>query len=76
MQEVISAYLVALNATTITVRLRRGEVKVYERKGLHISQEWVLKNMGQPVICLIEDGAVRKMKRLGQRSWPGEADVT
>jgi len=75
MQEVISGYLVTLDETTITVRLRRGEVKSYERKGLDISPQWVLQNMGQPVICLMEDGVVRKMKPLGQQSKPGEADV-
>jgi hypothetical protein len=75
MQEVISGYLVGLDETVIRLRLRTGEVKVYERKELAISLQWVLQNMSQPVICLIEDGVVRKMKPLGQRSQPGEADV-
>ena len=75
MQEVISGYLVGLDEAVIRLRLRTGEVKVYPRKELDIPPQWVLQNMGQPVICLIEDGVVRKMKPLGQRSQPGEADV-
>ena len=75
MQEVISGYLVGLDESVIRLRLRTGEVKVHPRKELDISAQWVLQNMGQPVICLIEDGVVRKMKPLGQRSQPGEADV-
>jgi len=75
MQEVISGHLVGLDESVIRLRLRNGEIKVYLRKDLHVSPQWVLKNMGQPLICLIEDGVVRKMKPLGQRSQPGEADV-
>ena len=75
MQEVISGYLVGLDESVIRLRLRTGEVKVYPRKDVDISPQWVLQNMSQPVICLIEDGVVRKMKPLGQRSQPGEADV-
>ncbi len=67
MQSIISGRLAGLEETKVSVQLRTGEIKVYPRKELDISLQWVFENMGQPVICLLKDGVVTELKPLGQK---------
>ncbi len=67
MQSSISGRLAGLEETKVSVQLRTGEIKVYPRKELDISLQWVFENMGQPVICLLKDGVVTELKPLGQK---------
>jgi hypothetical protein len=67
MQNMISGRLAGLEETKISIQLRTGEIKVYPRKELNISLQWVFENMGQPVVCLLQDGVVTDLKPLGQR---------
>jgi hypothetical protein len=67
MQNVISGRLAGLEETKISLQLNNGEIKVYPRKELSISLQWVFENMGQPVVCLLKDGAVTDLKPLGQK---------
>jgi len=75
MQSVVSGCLVGIEETAIRIRLRMGAVKVYPRKELDISLQWAIELMGQPVICLIQDGAVSYVKSLGQGAQPSQADA-
>jgi hypothetical protein len=67
MQSIVSGRLAGLEETKVSVQLRTGEIKVYPRKELDISLQWVFENMGQPVICLLKDGVVTELKPLGQK---------
>jgi len=67
MQNVISGRLAGLEETKISLQLSNGEIKVFPRKELSISLQWVFENMGQPVVCLLKDGAVTDLKPLGQK---------
>lgn len=67
MQSIISGRLAGLEETKVSVQLRTGEIKVYPRKELDISLQWVFENMGQPVICLLKDGVVTELKPLSQK---------
>jgi hypothetical protein len=67
MQSIISGRLAGLEDTKVSVQLRTGEIKVYPRKELEVSLQWVFENMGQPVICLLKDGIVTELKPLSQK---------
>ncbi|HUV53428.1 MAG: hypothetical protein A2Y59_03100 [Chloroflexi bacterium RBG_13_52_14] len=67
MQSIISGRLAGLEDTKVSVQLRTGEIKVYPRKELEVSLQWVFENMGQPVICLLKDGVVTELKPLSQK---------
>lgn len=67
MQSIISGRLAGLEETKVSVQLRTGEIKIYPRRELDVSLQWVFENMGQPVICLLKDGVVTELKPLGQK---------
>ncbi len=67
MQSIISGRLAGLEETKVSVQLRTGEIKIYPRKELDVSLQWVFENMGQPVICLLKDGIVTELKPLSQK---------
>ena len=67
MQSIISGRLAGLEETKVSIQLRTGEIKVYPRKELDVSLQWVFENMGQPVVCLLKDGFVTEMKASGQK---------
>jgi hypothetical protein len=67
MQSIISGRLAGLEETKVSIQLRTGEIKIYPRKELSISLQWVFDNMGQPVVCMLEDGFVTDIKPGGQR---------
>ncbi|MBM3156726.1 MAG: hypothetical protein FJ004_05515 [Chloroflexi bacterium] len=67
MQSIISGRLAGLEETKVSVQLRTGEIKIYPRKELNVSLQWVFENMGQPVICLLKDGVVTELKPLSQK---------
>lgn len=67
MQSIISGRLAGLEETKVSVQLRTGEIKIYPRKELEVSLQWVFENMGQPVICLLKDGIVTELKPLSQK---------
>jgi len=68
MQNMISGCLAGLEETKVSIQLRNGEIKIYPRKGLDISLQWVFENMGQPVVCMLSDGCVTDMKAVnGQK---------
>ena len=68
MQSIISGRLAGLEETKVSIQLRTGEIKIYPRKDLSISLQWVFDNMGQPVVCgLLQDGFVTDIKPGGQR---------
>jgi hypothetical protein len=67
MQSIISGRLAGLEETKVSVQLRTGEIKIYPRKELEVSLQWVFENMGQPVICLLKDGVVTELKPLSQK---------
>jgi hypothetical protein len=67
MQSIISGRLAGLEETKVSIQLHSGEIKVYPRKELSVSLQWVFDNMGQPVICMLLDGFVTDIKPAGQR---------
>jgi hypothetical protein len=67
MQSIISGRLAGLEETKVSIQLRTGEIKIYPRKDLSISLQWVFDNMGQPVVCMLQDGFVTDIKPGGQR---------
>jgi hypothetical protein len=67
MQSIISGRLSGLEETKVSIQLHTGEIKVYPRKELDVSLQWVFDNMGQPVICMLLDGSVTDIKPAGQR---------
>jgi len=67
MQNIISGRLAGLEESKLSIQLRTGEIKVYPRKELNVSLQWVFENMGQPVICLLTDGIVTELKTMGQK---------
>jgi hypothetical protein len=67
MQSIISGRLAGLEETKVSVQLRTGEIKIYPRRELDVSLQWVFENMGQPVICLLKDGVVTELKPLSQK---------
>jgi hypothetical protein len=62
MQSIISGRLAGLEETKVSIQLRTGEIKIYPRKDLSISLQWVFDNMGQPVVCMLQDGFVTDIK--------------
>ncbi len=62
MQSIISGRLAGLEETKVSIQLRTGEIKIYPRKELNISLQWVFDNMGQPVVCMLQDGSVTDIK--------------
>jgi hypothetical protein len=67
MQSIISGRLAGLEENKVSIQLRTGEIKVYPRKELNVSLQWVFDNMGQPVVCMLQDGSVTDIKPGGQR---------
>lgn len=67
MQSIISGRLAGLEETKVCIQLHTGEIKVYPRRELSVSLQWVFDNMGQPVICMLRDGFVTDIKPAGQR---------
>ena len=67
MQSIIAGRLAGLEETKVSIQLRTGEVKVYPRKELNVSLQWVFDNMGQPVVCMLQDGFITDIKPAGQR---------
>ena len=67
MQSIISGRLAGLEENNVSVQLRTGEIKIYPRKELDLSLQWVFENMGQPVVCMLQDGYVTDIKPAGQR---------
>ena len=67
MQSIISGRLAGLEETKVSIQLRTGEIKIYPRKELNISLQWVFDNMGQPVVCMLQDGFITDIKPAGQR---------
>jgi hypothetical protein len=67
MQSIISGRLAGLEENKVSIQLRTGEIKIYPRKDLTISLQWVFDNMGQPVVCMLQDGFVTDIKPGGQR---------
>jgi hypothetical protein len=67
MQSIISGRLAGLEETKVSIQLRTGEIKVYPRKELNVSLQWVFDNMGQSVVCMLQDGFVTDIKPGGQR---------
>ena len=64
MDTFVSGRLAGIEDTKVSVQLRTGEIKTYPRKELEITLQWVFENMGQPVICQVRDGFVRKIEPL------------
>ena len=67
MQNIISGRLAGLEETKVSIQLRTGEIKIYPRKELNVSLQWVFENMGQPVVCLLQDGIVTELKSFNQK---------
>jgi len=67
MQSIISGRLAGLEENKVSIQLRTGEIKVYPRKELNVSLQWVFDNMGQLVVCMLQDGFVTDIKLAGQR---------
>ncbi len=67
MQSIISGRLSGLEETKVSIQLHTGEIKIYPRKELDVSLQWVFENMGQPVVCMLRDGFVTDIKPSGQR---------
>lgn len=67
MQSIISGRLAGLEENKVSIQIRTGEIKIYPRKELNISLQWVFDNMGQPVVCMLQDGYVTDIKLAGQR---------
>jgi hypothetical protein len=67
MQNIISGRLAGLEETKVSIQLRTGEIKIYPRKELNVSLQWVFENMGQPVVCLLQDGVVTELKSFTQK---------
>ena len=67
MQSIISGRLAGLEENKVSIQLRTGEIKIYPRKELNVSLQWVFDNMGQPVVCMLIDGFVTDIKPGGQR---------
>jgi hypothetical protein len=67
MQSIISGRLAGLEETKVSIQLRTGEIKIYPRKELNISLQWVFDNMGLPVVCMLQDGSVTDIKPAAQR---------
>ena len=67
MQSIISGRLAGLEENKVSIQLRTGEIKIYPRKELNVSLQWVFDNMGQPVVCMLQDGFVTDIKPGGQR---------
>ncbi len=67
MQNMVTGRLAGLEDNKVSIQLRSGETKVFRRKELSVSLEWVFQNMNQPVICLVQDGFVTDVKSLGQK---------
>jgi len=67
MQNIISGRLAGLEETKVSIQLRTGEIKIYPRKELNVSLQWVFENMGQPVVCSLQDGVVTELKSFNQK---------
>jgi hypothetical protein len=67
MQSIISGRLAGLEENKVSIQLRTGEIKVYPRKEIDVSLQWVFDNMGQSVVCMLQDGFVTDIKPGGQR---------
>jgi hypothetical protein len=67
MQSIISGRLAGLEENKVSIQLRTGEIKIYPRKELDLSLQWVFDNIGQPVVCMLQDGFVTDIKPGGQR---------
>jgi len=64
-QTSITGQIVGLEETKVTIQLKSGELKVYPRKELNISLQWVFDNMWQPVVCILKDGVVTDIRSIG-----------
>jgi hypothetical protein len=67
MQSIISGRLSGLEESKVSIQLHTGEIKIYPRKELDVSLQWVFENMGQPVVCMLRDGFITDIKPSGQR---------
>jgi len=64
-KEIISGTLAAMNENTIGIRFANGDIKYHPYNGLEgIDLQWVFDNMGQPVICELEDNCIVDMTEL------------
>lgn len=60
MKEFVSGTLEGISETKVTLRIGNQSVS-YPRKELAISIEWVMKNMGKRVTCVLENGTVESI---------------
>ena len=64
-QQIVFGQLAAVEEKSISLQLgRSGEVKIYPRRELDISLEWIFDNMGRRVMCMLRDGVVTEVKTL------------
>lgn len=64
-QQIVSGLLSGLEETAISIAVRGGEVRVYPRRELDISLDWVSDNLGKRVLCMLQDGVVTQVKAFG-----------
>jgi hypothetical protein len=67
MQSIISGRLAGLEETKVSIQIHTGEIKIYPRKELNVSLQWVFDNIGHPVVCMLQDGFVTDIKSSAQR---------
>ena len=61
----ISGKLAAMDESRIGIRFVTGDIKYHDYNGLEgIDLQWVFENMGQPVICELENNCITEMKEL------------
>jgi len=69
-KDFISGKLAAIDATDIGIRLLNGDIKYRPYNGLDslegIDLQWIFENMGERVMCQLEDGIITDIKPLGK----------
>ena len=63
-QQMVLGLLAGLEQNSISVQARTGEIKVYPRRELDVSLDWVFENTGKRIMCLLRDGVVTEVKTL------------
>ena len=64
-KDFISGKLASMDESRIGIRLASGDIKYHDYNGLEgIDLQWVFENMGQPVICELEDNRITDMTEL------------
>ena len=61
----ISGKLASMNENEIGIRFANGDITYHPYNGLEgIGLQWIFENMGQPVICELEDNCIIDMSEL------------